>query len=587
MTIDLSQTSQLYPYFYSLAFGVGLCIFIYEGIKRNYKLASWLLISTSITFGLILGSKASTFNLINFSEFIQGEPLPYTGQKTAYGAFALAMICLWLTKSYLRFNKPLLNAFAFYLPSIMLIQRFGCLSAGCCYGYSTKLPWGISYTGVGFLRDSQINEGLISNSEFTSIPVHPIPVYFIVAAFLTLITLFIYRNKLKSGGKLFALSILCMAFFRFIIEFFRHPTSNLNLADTFIGLKVIQWIIIPLIGFLIFLLWRKSKEKSTIQNAPVNHRNLVLVGVMVLAVFLLRKWFSPEEMVVLHSQIAVASVLTIYKYLKLSANLIHKFAYLSLLPLSLIFMGQTYPADSLSHTKSYLTTRITFNHFGEPSYPPTEIKQGCIGKYASERDYDKPMGPFYLNYTVGGEIERINDNKSSFIIGIEGQLEQFINDSIPRTSIMANAYPYIGIQGQKFFGFRVGLRGGSMYTDAMVIGGKNEILPAGRFWFGYSPILTIHASVFDSEFVGAGPSFLEAKLNINLSKHVKSNIHIGGGIGTYSYRDRVNGNYPHYIFLETLLNSKENWTIKPQFGITFFGNNYSFNAGIGLRYKYK
>ena len=585
MTIDLVQTSELYPYFYSLAFAIGLCIFIYEGIRRNYPLASWLLISASISFGLIFGSKVSTLDFSSLTALFQGVALPSTGKRTAYGAFLFAMLCLWLCRKYLRFRQPTLDAFAFYLPTIMLIQRFGCLSAGCCYGHATNLPWGISYKGVGFLRDSQINEGLIGGMELTSKPVHPVPVYFILAAFFTLVILFYFRNRIKTSGKLFALSILCMAVFRFIIEFFRHPTSNLNLANTLLGLKTIQWIIILLVGFLIYILLRKGVEKITNQETPITHRNLVIVAILAVAVFLLKGRFTPEEMVVLHAQIALASIITIYKYFTKNVTLAYKLAYFSILPLSLVLMGQTYPADTLNQNKSYFTTRITVNHFGEPSFPPTEIQQGCVGKYASERDYDKPMGPLYLSYTIGGELENYINPSSSFIMGIEGQMEHFINPSMPHTSINANLFPYFGVQGYKFFGFRAGIRVGSMYTDAKVIGGITEILPSGRLWFGYSPILTLHASVFDSEFVGAGPSCVEAKFNLNLSNYSRNELLVGGGIGVYKYL--IDGVQPHYIFLETLLNSKENWAIKPQFGVTFFGNDFSFNAGIGLRYRYK
>jgi phosphatidylglycerol---prolipoprotein diacylglyceryl transferase len=96
-------------------------------------------------------------------------------------------------------------------PSIALgyvFGRLGCLMNGCCYGRACSLPWAISYPN-GALPPEQPQ------------PVHPTQVYdSVLNLALYGFLAWLFRRK-KFDGQVFATYLICYAFTRSFVEYFR------------------------------------------------------------------------------------------------------------------------------------------------------------------------------------------------------------------------------------------------------------------------------------------------------------------------------------------------------------------------------
>ena len=102
------------------------------------------------------------------------------------------------------------------------IGRLGCLSAGCCYGKPTRLPWGITFTS----KYAYENVGVPLN-----IPLHPTQVYESLVTFALFLYL-LWRLKLKHfTGQIILEYLIIYSFLRFVIEFYRDDERGFVLHD--------------------------------------------------------------------------------------------------------------------------------------------------------------------------------------------------------------------------------------------------------------------------------------------------------------------------------------------------------------------
>jgi phosphatidylglycerol:prolipoprotein diacylglycerol transferase len=92
------------------------------------------------------------------------------------------------------------------------IGRLGCLSAGCCYGKPTHLPWGITFTNPY----SYENVGVPLN-----VPLHPTQLYESVGTFLLFLYLMWRLRRVRFTGQVILEYLMIYAALRFVIEFYR------------------------------------------------------------------------------------------------------------------------------------------------------------------------------------------------------------------------------------------------------------------------------------------------------------------------------------------------------------------------------
>ena len=140
------------------------------------------------------------------------------------------------------------DVFALAIPIGHAIGRIGCLLSGCCFGIPTNLPWSISYPKDSIPHIVHQHRGLIDDSVYSSLPVHPIPIYEIVFNIILFVILLKLRDYFKVSGALFRFYILAYCFFRFFEEFLRGDTG----VAIFLGLKLIQINLLVSIGLIAY-----------------------------------------------------------------------------------------------------------------------------------------------------------------------------------------------------------------------------------------------------------------------------------------------------------------------------------------------
>ena len=131
-----------------------------------------------------------------------------------YGGLLLAMVAaLW----YLRKKRlPAWTIADLAAPGIALGQalgRLGCLSAGCCYGKPTNLPWGITFTS----QYAHENVGVPLN-----IPLHPTQIYESLGTFCLFLFLMWRLSRKHFTGQILLEYLMLYAPLRFVIEFYRY-----------------------------------------------------------------------------------------------------------------------------------------------------------------------------------------------------------------------------------------------------------------------------------------------------------------------------------------------------------------------------
>lgn len=170
-----------------------------------------------IIFAALVGAKILLF-LSDLSYYSQNpreifslSTLRSTG--VYYGGLLLALAAsAWYLR---RIKLPAWKVADLSAPGIALgqaIGRLGCLSAGCCFGKPTQLPWGITFTD----RYAYDNIGVPLN-----VSLHPTQLYEAGAALL----LFLYLQRRLAGkhftGQIILEYLALYAAVRFVIEFFR------------------------------------------------------------------------------------------------------------------------------------------------------------------------------------------------------------------------------------------------------------------------------------------------------------------------------------------------------------------------------
>jgi len=125
---------------------------------------------------------------------------------------------------------PFLDMAAIYAPMVEAIARFGCFSAGCCYGKETTLPWAITYT------DSTTIAPLYK-------ALHPAQLYSAAAAFaIFLLMKYLFANRINKPGQLVLSYIMLTSIARFSIDFFRGDQTFFKKTGIISLLSTSQWL---------------------------------------------------------------------------------------------------------------------------------------------------------------------------------------------------------------------------------------------------------------------------------------------------------------------------------------------------------
>jgi phosphatidylglycerol---prolipoprotein diacylglyceryl transferase len=204
-------TVYTYGFFIAMGFLIGMGWATYEAKQRGMDPKIISDVGFFIILSAIIGSRL-LYVMINPLYFMT-RPLEifmfWKGGLVFLGGALLASLSV-----YIFFRRRSMSVWPWadcFAPGLALgdfIGRFGCLSAGCCFGKTCDLPWAITFTNPASLAPLHI-------------ALHPTQVYHSLAGLSTFVILLALRNRLKGAGQLFGLFLILYSVFRFSVEFFR------------------------------------------------------------------------------------------------------------------------------------------------------------------------------------------------------------------------------------------------------------------------------------------------------------------------------------------------------------------------------
>lgn len=119
--------------------------------------------------------------------------------------------------------RRLIDVFALPVIAALMVHRFGCFLAGCCWGevVSSDIVRGVQYPPGSFPYEQHLAMGLLESGAFASLPVHPVQLY--EAGLLLVLLLLLVRipwQRLQMGTVTIA-TVCSYALIRFFIEYLR------------------------------------------------------------------------------------------------------------------------------------------------------------------------------------------------------------------------------------------------------------------------------------------------------------------------------------------------------------------------------
>jgi phosphatidylglycerol---prolipoprotein diacylglyceryl transferase len=220
-----------------------------------------------LILGAIIGARAlhvATY----WNESFAGEPwweifMVQRGGLVFYGGLIGASFAIIL---YARVRGvPLWKLADVLAPSIALgsaFGRLGCLTKGCCYGKHCSLPWAITYPR---------GHDTFPNNAGQADPVHPTQIYdSLLNLALYLFLAWLYRHK-KFNGQVFAAYLICYAFTRSFVEYFRGDYGPAHTHAGFLTPAQLVSVGILVAGVVLAIVLRKANgvinSKSQIPNS--------------------------------------------------------------------------------------------------------------------------------------------------------------------------------------------------------------------------------------------------------------------------------------------------------------------------------
>jgi len=207
-------TLHTYGLFVASAFFAAIFLSLHGARKEGLDPDRMLDLAFYVTLSAILGARI-LFVIVEYPYFLEN-PIRifkiWEGGLVFYGGLILAVVVgiLYMKKH----DMPVLMVGDIVAPSLALAQsvgRLGCISAGCCYGKPTDLPWGIVFTDPNSLVPL----------EKLGIALHPTQLYSSAGNLILFLFLFLMNKRKKFSGQTLLLYGICYPLLRSFIELFR------------------------------------------------------------------------------------------------------------------------------------------------------------------------------------------------------------------------------------------------------------------------------------------------------------------------------------------------------------------------------
>ncbi len=215
-----------------------------------------------------LGGSRILFIIVNWNDY-KRDPLEmlmfWRGGLVFYGGFLLA---LGYAVVWAKMHKESFFRIAdIFIPMVAFNHawgRLGCLSAGCCYGRPTKLPWGIQFPIDSAVQATQHAQGLIGLSD-RPLPVHPTQVYEAFGEMALFLLLVWMRGKKRFHGELLLIWLVAYPIMRSIIEIFRGDSERGYVVPGILSTSqfVSIFVVLLALGLMVYLRRRPVPALTT------------------------------------------------------------------------------------------------------------------------------------------------------------------------------------------------------------------------------------------------------------------------------------------------------------------------------------
>jgi len=474
MIISTAHGGMFFSLTYLAAFLVAAGMMVHEGFRKGYPKSAWLLIFLTGVIFFIIGDKVFTYSSEEWAEVFTRFHFPEAHKKTVLGGIIGLFTGLVLAKTWLRFNRPVLDSLAVAMPLAMAISRIGCLMEGCCFGTPTNLPWGVHYDAASWAYQAHLSQGLVHLHDNVSLAVHPAQLYQVIGCLIIALIVWRNRKQWKSGGSLFLFSVLCYAVLRFFVEFVRAPETDFFAGQIYRELKIIQWLILVafILGIVTLILLEKKRKASSVVSGPIrltDFRLVFLTAILCMMVFCARNWFTLLELsTILLILIPVVIVLSVKIYRRYSVAGF-RWVVPVLLLCSIGFMSQKSSPTVKQDDKIIFTdvgiTGLVGSYYENDSWVSKDwVDDGCGGFYTTTlHDLDQSKRNIYQ-----GGID-ISHNKWAgkyykFSVGARGYFSSESGEystDYPHTKNLYGISPYITFNWH-YFGFGTGFTLGQM-----------------------------------------------------------------------------------------------------------------------------
>ena len=172
----------------------------YLGARAGFPAARSAVAIVLLAFSVLAGSKllyVAEAYWFPFDDYVpQSVRTPFHGFRIPGGVLLLAatmpLVCGVLKLPWRRFGDTAIPLVALALVFI----RLGCFLNGCCFGRLSALPWAIAFPHGSWVFWYQRSKGWVTRDATVSLPVHPLQLYFVLAACATLgVLLWLQRQR--------------------------------------------------------------------------------------------------------------------------------------------------------------------------------------------------------------------------------------------------------------------------------------------------------------------------------------------------------------------------------------------------------
>ncbi|NOY52549.1 MAG: prolipoprotein diacylglyceryl transferase [Deltaproteobacteria bacterium] len=247
-------TLHTYGLFVASAFFAAIFLSLHGARKEGIDPDRMLDFAFYVTLAAILGARI-LFIIVEYPYFL-ADPIRifkiWEGGLVFYGGFIGAVIVAILYMK--RHDMPILTVGDIVAPALALGQavgRIGCLSAGCCYGKPTLLPWGITFTDP---------RSLVSPDKL-GIPLHPTQLYSSLGNLTLFFFLLFMSRRKKFSGQILLLYGICYPLLRSFIEIFRGDPRG-SLFGGMLSTSQFISVIVFLIALTFYFKLRKGHQVS-------------------------------------------------------------------------------------------------------------------------------------------------------------------------------------------------------------------------------------------------------------------------------------------------------------------------------------